>query len=134
MNIEPYYIFNGHAFPPQKAGCYSFYNRFGVCLYVGQSKNLKNRYLQHRSTCDYLNDVHFIGIWLCKETTLDIVESWLYTKLQPIKNKLELKSLDKGLDINGKSIELVSTKLNHNGRYTFKHLKRKRSIDGDKWI
>ena len=133
MNIEPYYIFNGHAYPPQESGCYSFYNRLGVCLYVGQSKNLKKRYIAHKSTCDYFDNVHFIGIWQCNQRDMDLIEEWLFVKLQPIKNKLKLEYYGKNLKINCKNIELVSTKSNHNGRYNFKYLQLRKSINGNKW-
>lgn len=47
-----------------KKGCYSFFDGSGNCLYIGMTKNLHARMLQHISSAPFFKKAKFIALWL----------------------------------------------------------------------
>jgi hypothetical protein len=69
---------------PLLSGIYIMYDMVKTPVYVGQSKNLKNRLLSHKDRFYDVTHVRFIPL---DELKLDFVEYLLISKLKPIHNK-----------------------------------------------
>lgn len=76
---------------------YKHINKNGDIIYIGKSKNLKQRQQQHKKTTEWFNDIDEIEYMEFEtKTGMDIAELYLINKYSPINNKKD----NRGEDVN----------------------------------
>lgn len=97
---------------------YKHINKNGNIIYIGKSKNLKQRQRQHKKTTEWFNDIDEIEYMEFEtKTGMDIAELYLINKYSPTNNKKDNRGENVDymtIDENWKKFDISSLLINRN--------------------
>ncbi len=75
---------NIDSYAPVKSGVYFLFDDDDRVLYIGKSKNIKRRLVEHFTGVSHLeSDTHSFTFSLCSEKVMDEIESIMISNLEP---------------------------------------------------